>query len=251
MNDYKKKKFAVLSDISELFMSYYLESTPIIWQTPSSSGIDVFLETLRKRTFSLSRPYEHAVMVGELLVAWIEYGIIVVLPPSFDDRGLAVVRHDGDGHSGEELEGMHVASELGVHLLVQEPLAVEVPAVGKCHHEDVHRNELPSVHIHDVCLVPGPVDLALESWQLLDSNCYVVDPRVLAHDLAEARPAVIPPAFLLGCLDVVGPEDVIRVSVPPLPQHIVAVDWHETAVRRVVFGQYSLNIIIVKKRIKL
>ena len=63
LNDYKKKKFAVLSDISELFMSYYLESTPIIWQTPSSSGIDVFLETLRKRTFSLSRSMTIVVLV--------------------------------------------------------------------------------------------------------------------------------------------------------------------------------------------
>ena len=71
-------------------------------------------------------------MLGELTVAALHHRIV---QRRLDDRGLEVVDHDPAGHSAKVLEGVLVATQPGLDLLVEDQLGVLMTAARERHHE--------------------------------------------------------------------------------------------------------------------
>ncbi len=117
-----------------------------------------------------------------------------------------------------------MAGQTGIHLLVQEPLAVEAAAVRQGHDEYVDGDGISGIGVRDCGLVPDPVDLAFEAGALLDSDCHIMNSGILGFGAAEAGAAIMPEAPVFRVLHVCGPQFIVGLPVTMLPEDHVTVD---------------------------
>ena len=126
-------------------------------------------------------------MARELAVRAMDRGLVVHGEGGADHRRLQVVRHDHARHAAEGLEGFDVQPHPGLDLLVEDELAVHVPAVPERHQEEpalAQHSLLGIVELPDV----GEVDLRDVPGLGLDRDRDIIgsDPALAAQSRAQA-----------------------------------------------------------------
>ncbi len=155
------------------------------------------------------------------LMNLINNALLVEVLPVY--RSSTVVWNDKGRRTPEKVECIRMSCIPGRHLLVKEPLTIEVSAIRKRHNEDMNIHQFTSVSVNKMAVVTSPVCLPLKTGNMIHREGDVILTTIFRYNLVEATQLVSVHALGFRFCAVLRPKLVPLIPLTLLLQDLLAV----------------------------